>query len=71
MRVPFGSFIRMIFKANVPINRNTAKIAHAPGCTGFGLEVSRAKLARKAPRDKTFRPMLQRYANMLTQDAPC
>lgn len=47
--LPLGIFIRMILRMNVPINRNTAKIAHTPGCTGVELDGSRAKLARNAP----------------------
>jgi hypothetical protein len=47
--LPLGTFIRTKLTANVPINKNAAKTVHAPGCTGFGLDLSLARLARYEP----------------------
>lgn len=41
--------MRTKLSANVPKNKNTARIAEEPACTGFGFEGLRAKLARNVP----------------------
>ena len=51
----------MIFNTKVPKNKNTAKTAQAPGCTGFGSKWFRARLARYAPNKINKYPVLFIY----------